>query len=67
MRARPGIGGALAGVARRTGPPRRFATSGTRQESVLAYRRPGPHFSMAGATHHWHRGHPPQPYLWVLR
>jgi hypothetical protein len=38
-----------------------------RQERVLTYRTPGPHFSMAGAMHHWHRGQPPGPYLWGLR
>ncbi len=29
------------------------------------YRTPGPHFSMAGAMHHWHSGQPPRPYLLV--
>jgi hypothetical protein len=30
------------------------------------YRMPGPHFSMASAMHHWHKGQPLRPYLWVL-
>ncbi|MDQ1022376.1 hypothetical protein QFZ43_008925 [Streptomyces afghaniensis] len=45
----------VAGSVRASGASVRTA-EGARQERVLMYRTPGPHFSIAGAMHHWHRG-----------